>query len=257
MCTCWFQSTCNAGDHLQCRDTGLIPGWGRSLGEGTGTPLQYSCLGNLVERGACSATVHGVARVGHNLMTKPPSPHVNLKFLNYPLPSSPFWVQSPDRACGSLMGKLKGKTCPPAPRRGREEGGWGPSTGDFPQEWVQHPSGRTWLFSLCRWENRASSLWPLFSCWASPRLLWKLNVTYPYRRSSKPQAPLSLIHSGTWRSRSKPGPDGGRAVVRRIWKLISLPPTGLTEQAPSDTATLNPFRLLPPARSRILASISS
>ena len=70
-------------------------------------------------------------------------------------------------------------------------------------------------------------------------------------------APLSLIHSGTWRSRLKPGPDGGRADVRRIWKLISLPPTGLTEQAPSDTATLNPFRLLPPASSRILASISS
>ena len=34
------ESACNAGD------PGLIPGWGRSLGEGNGSQLQYSCLGN-------------------------------------------------------------------------------------------------------------------------------------------------------------------------------------------------------------------
>ena len=39
----------SAGD---ARDTGLIPGLGRSPGEGNGTPLQYSCLGNPMERGA-------------------------------------------------------------------------------------------------------------------------------------------------------------------------------------------------------------
>ena len=34
--------------------------------------LQYSCLENPMDRGACQATVHGVTRVGHNLATKPP-----------------------------------------------------------------------------------------------------------------------------------------------------------------------------------------
>ena len=49
------ESTCNAGD------TGLIPGSGRSPGEGNGYPLQYSCLGNPTDRGARRATVHGVS----------------------------------------------------------------------------------------------------------------------------------------------------------------------------------------------------
>ena len=43
-------------------DAGLIPGPGRSPGEGNGNPLQYSCLGgNLIDREAWRATVHGVA----------------------------------------------------------------------------------------------------------------------------------------------------------------------------------------------------
>ena len=41
-------------------------------GEGNGNPLQYSRLENAMDRGAWQATVHGVARVGHNLATKPP-----------------------------------------------------------------------------------------------------------------------------------------------------------------------------------------
>ena len=55
---------------------GLIPGWGRSPGEGNGNPLQYSCLGNPMDRGTCLATVHGVTRVGHNLTTNPLPPYV-------------------------------------------------------------------------------------------------------------------------------------------------------------------------------------
>ena len=43
----------NAGDGSS------IPGWGRSPGEGNGNPLQYSCLGNPMDRGACWVTVHG------------------------------------------------------------------------------------------------------------------------------------------------------------------------------------------------------
>ena len=42
------------------RDAILIPGSRRSSGEGTGNPLQYSCLGNPTYRGAWWATVHGV-----------------------------------------------------------------------------------------------------------------------------------------------------------------------------------------------------
>ena len=48
----------NAGDTA---DTGLIPGWGRSPGGGNGKPLQYSCLGNPMDRGALWATARGVA----------------------------------------------------------------------------------------------------------------------------------------------------------------------------------------------------
>ena len=41
-------------------DSGSIPGLGRSPGEGTGNPLQYSCLENFMDRGAWQARVHGV-----------------------------------------------------------------------------------------------------------------------------------------------------------------------------------------------------
>ena len=40
--------------------TGSNSGWGRSPGGGNGNPLQYSCLGNPMDRGAWWATVHGV-----------------------------------------------------------------------------------------------------------------------------------------------------------------------------------------------------
>ena len=50
------ESACNA------RDRGLIPGLGRSPGEGNGYPLPYSCLENPKDRGAWRATVHGFAK---------------------------------------------------------------------------------------------------------------------------------------------------------------------------------------------------
>ena len=49
----------NTGD---ARDLGLIPGLGRSPGERNGNPLQYSCLGNPMDRGALWAMVHGVMK---------------------------------------------------------------------------------------------------------------------------------------------------------------------------------------------------
>ena len=45
-------------------DLGLIPGLGRSPEERNGNPLQYSCLGNPMDRGAWRAIVHGVAKSG-------------------------------------------------------------------------------------------------------------------------------------------------------------------------------------------------
>ena len=58
------EAPCNAGD------IGSIPGSGRSPGAGRGNPLQYSCLGNPMDRGAWWATIHGIPRVGCNLATK-------------------------------------------------------------------------------------------------------------------------------------------------------------------------------------------
>ena len=49
----------NAGD---VRDVGLIPGWRRSPEGGQGNPLEYTCLENPMDRGACQATVHTVAK---------------------------------------------------------------------------------------------------------------------------------------------------------------------------------------------------
>ena len=50
------ESACSAGD------PGLIPGSGTSSGEGSGNPLQYSCLENSMDSGAWRAIIHGVAK---------------------------------------------------------------------------------------------------------------------------------------------------------------------------------------------------
>ena len=57
------ESTFYVGDPVS------IPGLGRSPGEGHSNPLQYSCLGNLTDRGAWGATVNGVPRVGYDWAT--------------------------------------------------------------------------------------------------------------------------------------------------------------------------------------------
>ena len=53
------ESTCIA---VAAGDADLIPGWGRSPGEGNGNPPQYSCLENSMDRGAWQATVHGITK---------------------------------------------------------------------------------------------------------------------------------------------------------------------------------------------------
>ena len=47
---------------LHAGDPDLIPGLGSSPGEGNGNPLQYSCLGNPMDRGAWWVAVHGVTK---------------------------------------------------------------------------------------------------------------------------------------------------------------------------------------------------
>ena len=54
-------------------DTGSVPGLGRSPGEGNGNPLQYSCLGNPMDRGARWATVHGVTKSHTQLSKRQPT----------------------------------------------------------------------------------------------------------------------------------------------------------------------------------------
>ena len=65
-CTVVKNPPANAG---YTRDVGLIPGSGRSLGEGNGNPLQYSCLGNPTDREAWWAIVHGIAKNQTRLST--------------------------------------------------------------------------------------------------------------------------------------------------------------------------------------------
>ena len=50
------ESACNV------RDPGSVPGWGGSSGEGSGYPLQYSCLENAMDRGGQLATVLGIPK---------------------------------------------------------------------------------------------------------------------------------------------------------------------------------------------------
>ena len=61
-------------------DLGSIPGLGGSPGEGSGNPLQYSCLENPMDRGTWQITVHGTARSNQSIL-KEVSPEYSLEGL--------------------------------------------------------------------------------------------------------------------------------------------------------------------------------
>ena len=72
-------------------DPDSIPWLGRSPGEGHGYPLQYSCLGNPMNRRAWMAINHGVSRVGNNIVTKPLPPLATNRL--------PRWHSGKESAC--------------------------------------------------------------------------------------------------------------------------------------------------------------
>ena len=80
------ESACNAAD------PGSIPGLGRSLGEGNGNPLQYSCLENSMDSGVRWTTVMGSQRVGHDWATN------TFTFL-FPTPSIPVSYMTWNKGC--------------------------------------------------------------------------------------------------------------------------------------------------------------
>ena len=118
------ESACSA------RDPCSVPGSGISPGEGNGTPLQYSCLENPMDRGAWWATVHGVAKGRTRLSDQAHSySHLYIwdlrfyQFLSFPGVLPVNWIVSPhppllvrvnssvllDRSCHSFFCFLASK----------------------------------------------------------------------------------------------------------------------------------------------------
>ena len=79
------KSICNVGDRASSSESGRSP-W-----EGNGNPLQYSCQGNSMDKGAWWATAHGVARVRHDLATKPSRQIRIYGWLPYSCRTSVIW----------------------------------------------------------------------------------------------------------------------------------------------------------------------
>ena len=88
-------SACNVGD------PGLIPGSGRSPGEGNGNPLQYSSLGNPMDRGAWWATVHGVTKSWTRLKRLSTYTYVKSPLGHHQ--DKHYYLASPDRAIFRLI----------------------------------------------------------------------------------------------------------------------------------------------------------
>ena len=84
------ESACNVGN------LNLIPGSGRAPGGGNGNLLQYSCLGNSMNRGASQATVHGVARIRQDLRTKQQQQQQLLPYHGTTIE----WMFTHQRGCG-------------------------------------------------------------------------------------------------------------------------------------------------------------
>ena len=104
------ESTCNAGDPVS------IPEWERSSRGGHGNPLQCSCLGNPMDRGAWRATVHGVTKsCTTEYLTLSLSTHIYIEIQNISItPESslmPLYNQSPRDFPGGPVAKTLCSQC--------------------------------------------------------------------------------------------------------------------------------------------------
>ena len=117
------ESACNAGDLWS------IPGLGRFPGGGHGNPLQYSCLENPTDRGACWATVHGVAEsdmktkhsTTHNMDKSWKQAERNLIQKHIIWPHSYLVLEQSDFICG---GKINNSCCFCGEKRGKQRLIW-------------------------------------------------------------------------------------------------------------------------------------
>ena len=80
---CFLGSSDSKASYYNVGDLGLIPGLGKSPGEGYDNPLQYSCLENPMDQGAWWATVHGVAR-SRTRLSDFTSLHIQWHYLIFP-----------------------------------------------------------------------------------------------------------------------------------------------------------------------------
>ena len=112
---------------------GSIPESGRSPGEGNGYPLQYFQQESPMDRGARCALVHGIARDGHDLNTKPPPPLLLWGQSKIPRgPSISFFFSLVivtrfmnivfQRGYMFLLSSLISSSCPPSPSHPAKEG---------------------------------------------------------------------------------------------------------------------------------------
>ena len=77
----WWRSANLSANARDSGDSGLSPGLGRSPGEGNANPLQYSCLKNVINRGAWQATVQ---RAAESDMTEQLNTHTDTRLNIYP-----------------------------------------------------------------------------------------------------------------------------------------------------------------------------
>ena len=92
-------------------DLGLIPGWGRSPGEGNGNPLQCSRLKNSKDKGAWRATVHGIVNGGCNWATNTHVPFLRhsaiTRLTDYSINTAFICTRKPNNSPDSLYHNIR------------------------------------------------------------------------------------------------------------------------------------------------------
>ena len=130
----------------------MIPGLERFPGEGNGNPLKYSCLENAIDKGACRATIHGVAKSWTQLRTEHAHSHFVSCWQSCKVPEAVVGTPS-DLSMGHTSRKNRLILPPPAPV---QEAGAPPrfeDSGDLCQELLKldlEPQLELTVAVLCR-----------------------------------------------------------------------------------------------------------